>query len=447
MLSGDKADASSVVNDGAIKRVLGPAVAKLVNFIARGAHERDRSLYLVGGVVRDVILGSGKPDLDFVLESPAIEFAAALAGQFGGKLNTYPRFGTATWILDEVVAGKLSLPYDEIPHRIDFVTARSEQYIHATALPTVRPGDIEQDLERRDFSINALALQLSPKPQSGRLIDISGGLADLNAGLIRVLHDRSFVDDPTRILRAIRFSVRLGFAIESQTAQRMQSALPLLGRVSGPRLRNEIDLILREQHPAEALLRLQNIGALENILPDYRLSNQLPAILARCDEVCPPWAADAMDRRLLKWCLLFHDVGENDARSFCEQLKLTNAMIDSVVASARLRSEARQLKNPDMLPSQATQMLDNLPESAVHAAWLGAADEPTVQELLANYMIRWRYQRATISGNDLKTMGVPPGPIYRCILDQLRYAWIDGELASADEELKLLHRLLAAEQE
>ena len=336
MLSGDKADKSPVINDGAIECVLGPAVAKLVNFIARRAHERDRSLYLVGGVVRDVILGSGKPDLDFVLESPAIEFAAALAGQFGGKLNTYPRFGTATWILDEVVAGKLSLPYDEIPHRIDFVTARSEQYIHATALPTVRPGDIEQDLERRDFSINALALQLSPKPQSGRLIDISGGLADLNAGLIRVLHDRSFVDDPTRILRAIRFSVRLGFAIESQTAQRMQSALPLLGRVSGPRLRNEIDLILREQHPAEALLRLQNIGALENILPDYRLSNQLPAILARCDEVCPPWAADAMDRRLLKWCLLFHDVGENDARSFCEQFQLTNAMTDSVVASARL---------------------------------------------------------------------------------------------------------------
>src|SRR5262249_31707917 len=157
---------------------------------------------------------------------------------------------------------------------IDFAMARSEFYEYPTALPTVSSGTIEQDLHRRDFTINTLAVQVSPT--FGRVLDFYGGLSDLQAGLIRVLHDLSFEDDPTRILRAARFETRLGFQIEPHTAELIQTALPMLRRITGERVRNELLLLLREKQPERGLLALQSRGGLEAIHPAFKLDIRLP---------------------------------------------------------------------------------------------------------------------------------------------------------------------------
>ena len=230
-----------------IKRLLGEQTASLIDHIAQGAQERDLPLYLAGGVVRDLIMGQRKVsiDLDFVVEGDAISFAMSLAIKSGGSVQEYEPFGTATWTLDSSAGEKLKLAAGETPAHVDFACARSETYSHPAALPTVSPSDMQRDLLRRDFSVNALAIQLSPRERSGILLDRCGGGDDLKLGLIRALHPNSFVDDPTRILRAARYATRLEFAIEATTEQWMRAALPLLGRVSGQRLQNEIDLILR----------------------------------------------------------------------------------------------------------------------------------------------------------------------------------------------------------
>ena len=447
MSSAGKADAFPLAILGDIKRVFGPAVAELTRIIASQAQDRSLRLYLVGGMVRDLRLGGGKPDLDFALEADAIAFARAMAGQYGGRIASYQGFGTATWILDQRAADQLRLPYREIPHRIDFVRARSESYAYPTALPTVKPGQIEDDLRRRDFTINALALQLSPKPRGAGLIDISGGLKDLRAERIRALHNQSFVDDPTRIFRAIRFAIRLGFAVEKGTERWLRSALPFIGRLSGARLRNELDLILREERAGDMLLRLGGIGALEAIHPAFHISEQLPEILARAESADPPWKIDTNDAGALKWSLMLHSVGAENASALCERLHLSKAAAASVVECVRLIAADGALKAPEARPSQLSRKLAVAPESAIHAAWLLRIDEPVARERLANYMLRWRYQGASITGKELKALGLPPGPSYRRILERLRDAWIDGEIRDSRDERALLECLLQSEGE
>ena len=217
------------IDSSAISEILGAATAQLIDMIARRAQRKQQTLFLVGGVIRDLLLKRRNLDLDFVLESDAIRFVEALAADFGGAVQTHKPFGTATWTLDAKVAARLSLSPADLPDHLDFARARSESYACPGALPTVTPSSIDRDLWRRDFSLNTLALQLSPAQAAGKLLDVCGGLSDLRHKLIRVLHDESFVDDPTRILRAMRFARRYGFAIEPKTAELMRDAIPTLG--------------------------------------------------------------------------------------------------------------------------------------------------------------------------------------------------------------------------
>ena len=199
------------IDSGAISAILGAASARLIDLIAAQAQARNIELFLVGGVVRDLLLKRPNHDLDFVLVSDAIAFAEALAAQYGGALQTHKPFGTASWRLDAAMIARLGLPGDDLPGHIDFARARAETYASPAALPTVTPSGIERDLWRRDFSLNTLALQLSPASAAGKLLDVCGGLKDLERKRVRVLHDESFIDDPTRILRALRFARRYDF--------------------------------------------------------------------------------------------------------------------------------------------------------------------------------------------------------------------------------------------
>ncbi|MCY3978011.1 MAG: hypothetical protein OXG23_07915 [Chloroflexi bacterium] len=419
-----------------IKRLLGEQAASLIDHIAQGAQERDLPLYLAGGVVRDLIMGQRNVsiDLDFVVEGDAISFAMSLAIKSGGSVQEYEPFGTATWTLDSSAG--------ETPAHVDFACARSETYSHPAALPTVSPSDMQRDLLRRDFSVNALAIQLSPRERSGILLDRCGGGDDLKLGLIRALHQNSFVDDPTRILRAARYASRLDFVIEATTEEWMRAALSLLGRVSGQRLQNEIDLILREGRAGEVLLRLQKMGALAKIHPAFRVSSQLPELLERCNELRPPWPSNDINRQALRWIALFTEIDADEARSVCERLALRNKLTHSIVASARLAERISRLEDRSLRPSQVTKILDDFADTSLQAAWLLSVERPYAQDLIAAYATEWRQRRATTTGNDLKARGIAPGPHYRRILDRLRFAWIDGDARSVEEERQLLQKLL-----
>ena len=212
----------------------------IINIVGKIADELKVKAYIVGGPVRDKLLGIANYDLDFVVEGDGIKFAEALNKKLKGKLTTYRAFGTATI----EIKGK----------RIDIVTSRKETYKYSAAYPVVKPGAIKDDLFRRDFTINAMAISVNKK-NFGKLMDFYGGQKDLKKGVIRVLHDKSFMDDPTRIFRAVRFSVRFGFKIEPHTKKLMKEAVMdgLLGEVNAGRIRKEIELFLKEKNPKKCL--------------------------------------------------------------------------------------------------------------------------------------------------------------------------------------------------
>ncbi|MBE3117409.1 MAG: CCA tRNA nucleotidyltransferase, partial [Candidatus Atribacteria bacterium] len=240
----------SLVRAERLERTLPPDYLTLLHLVADEAAARGLPLYLVGGFVRDLLLGRSVKDFDLVVEGDAISLAKALAAQHGGRVTVHVRFGTAQWFL----------PDSDI-HALDFISTRSESYKHPAALPTVKPGMLIDDLRRRDFTINTLALRLDGD-HFGELRDDLGGLEDLQAGLVRVLHPVSFVDDPTRLFRAVRYELRYGFQIAPETLALIPDARLLINRLSAERVRHELDLILEEENAASMLKRLAELGIL-----------------------------------------------------------------------------------------------------------------------------------------------------------------------------------------
>ncbi|MDE2774336.1 MAG: hypothetical protein OXI77_00215 [Chloroflexota bacterium] len=437
--------ACSNINLSDMRLILGEHGAKFIELISYMAQKRNLALYIAGGFARDLLLNRGTLDLDFVLEGDAIGFARLLSKSFGGAVDIHKPFGTAKWILDTCVADSLSLAVGELPASIDFVMARSESYARPAALPAVAPADIESDLRRRDFSVNALAIQISPQIEPWPLVDFCDGIDDLKRGKIRALHDQSFVDDPTRILRALRYADRLGFELEADSSEWIEMALPYLARTTGQRLRNEIGLVLHETKAGETMLRLQELGALVNIHPAFRISSQLPELLTRCQKLSPPWSTAVGDMQTLSWIALMAGISSVEAQSLCERLALTNKLTQAITASARLREQICLLDDPDIRPSRVALLLDEFPDIALQANWLLAEEKPAAQALIAAYASDWRWRRPTITGDDLTAKGLAPGPLFRQILNRLRFAWIDCEICSAEDEAALLQRILEAE--
>jgi tRNA nucleotidyltransferase (CCA-adding enzyme) len=413
-----------------MESILGKPVAGLIERIAWQAQDAGVSLYMVGGSVRDLLLKRPNLDIDFVVEGNAIDFAHRLQKELGGQLSSYRPFGTATW----TPPGPNGLP-----DHLDFATARNEFYEHPTALPTVYSGSIKLDLLRRDFTINTLAVQVSPAAAFGRVLDFYGGLNDLQAGIIRALHSLSFVDDPTRILRAARFESRLGFQIEPRTAELIQTALPMLRRITGERVRNEMTLLLRENQPERGLLALQSRGALEAIHPAFRLDSRLSAQFERARNMSPPWPMEAPEPADLYWHILACGIPMASLADWCERLLFGKTMGDSLGDAARFE------QNPDELrltrPSQIVARLDGISEVALLTVWL-IIEADGIRANIRRYAAEWRHVRASTTGHTLRELGMKPGPCYRLILERLRDARLDGEVTSDAEENRLLQALI-----
>ncbi len=431
-----------------LERALPPERLLLLRAVIAAAAEQNAALYIVGGFVRDLLLERPSLDFDLVVEGDAIALAKALARRYGGRVTGHSRFGTAKWFLhDGFKAAELGLSSGTaLPEFLDFITARTEFYERPTALPTVERGSIKLDLHRRDFTINTLALRLDGR-HYGELLDYWGGLADLRAGLVRVLHSLSFVDDPTRMLRAVRFEQRFGFRIEARTLQLMDEARPLLERLSPERVGHEIDLILDEPAAASMLARLDELGLLKAIHAALPWDDALKALLVSALDQPPPaeWGAlpdlrSVPRRRALGYLLWLSGLPPAQIHAVCTRLRLAISLRAALLAAHDLRANLPALQ--EARPSAVVARLEEVPPLAVFAVWLAAAPEERLP--LENYLARWRHVHPTVSGHTLQARGLTPGPSFRKILRRLRDAWLDGDVKNEQEEQTLLEKLLAA---
>ncbi len=431
-----------------LERALPDSVLALLRLVADEAEEQDAALYIVGGFVRDLLLGAPSVDFDLVVEGDAIRLARSLTEKYEGRMSSHRRFGTAKWRLDLLAPHLLhALKYEvleanDIPTNLDLVSARTEFYRHPTALPSVVQGSIKLDLHRRDFSINTLALRLDGR-HYGELMDHWGGVRDLREGLIRVLHSLSFVDDPTRMLRAVRLEQRLGFAIESHTMELLKEALPLLDRVSGDRIRHELESIFHEAQRIAIMRRLNDLGLLAAIHPALTWNEKIEEAFLLEEQFHPPdtWRLESPpSKEFLYYAFMNLWLIEEDVRSICRRLHFSAPLRNGILHANRLVSALLQL-SPNALPSALTERMEQVREEALVVVWLGMKDDPSCRQAIEQYLSQWRYITPITTGDSLRKMDLPPGPAYRRILHALRTAWLDGLIANAEDERKLLAEL------
>lgn len=403
-----------------------PPVQNLISNIASLASELTIPCYLVGGVVRDLLLShpTHDSDIDFVFEGDAIKFGESLVKKYGGKLTHHPKFHTAIWHLPQTFDLRLST--------IDLITARKESYEHAGALPTVTPSSIDDDLHRRDFPINSMAIRLDGEHFS-QLLDPLNGEVDLENKIIRILHEKSFLDDPTRIFRAIRYETRYSFNLESSTLNLINpESLTILSKLSGERIRNELDLILDEEKVSQIILRIAKLNVLKAIhskLPEFKESyTDFLEMDSRLDIPA--------DRRTMGYMLWFMDLPEEEVFSICNRLDFSNELTLAVWSAAQLKWSLPHLT--DSKPSIWAYALEKLPLLSIYAVYL-----VTNEDSLLSYISIWRHVKPHTTGEDLKSRGLVPGPKFREILSQLRTAWLDGDVSSKKEEEVLLEKLIA----
>jgi tRNA nucleotidyltransferase (CCA-adding enzyme) len=379
--------------------------------------------YVVGGFVRDLLLRRPVNDLDVIVEGDAIQLGKALVKKFGGKLTRHDAFHTAIW--------RLPSTFDLRPSTLDLITARKETYERPGALPTVTPATIDDDLLRRDFTINAMAVRLDGD-HFGELLDPLDGRSDLEQGRIRVLHPRSFVDDPTRIFRAVRYEGRYSFAIEPSTLERIDpESLKALSSLSGERLRHELDLILVEENAVQILLRVAGVGVLDAIHPRFPAFNPDDAEFLEMDNGLDIPA----DRIGMGYMLWFMDLSEDEVFSVARRLDFTNELTLSVWAAAQLKRSLPHLVESQ--PSVWTYALEKLPLLSIYAVYLVSREKA-----LLDYLSIWRHIKPHTTGDDLIARGLPPGPRYGEILTRLRAAWLDGEVKDKEQELQLLDSMI-----
>ncbi|GAB4568855.1 MAG: CBS domain-containing protein [Anaerolineae bacterium] len=407
---------------------------ELLREAGRVARDLGYSLYAVGGFVRDLLLGIRNLDLDLVIEGDAIRLARELARVRGGRVRSHERFGTAKWILPQELADACQVP------ALDFVTARTEFYEHPTALPTVEQSSIKQDLHRRDFTINTLAIRLDPE-HWGELLDFYGGERDLQEGVIRVLHSLSFIEDPTRILRAVRFEQRLGFRIEPRTEELIGSALEMLGRVTGERIRHELILILREPEPERAIARLAELGALPHI---HRALQYDTWIRERFRQLRSELEVHPVSEDIdaLYFALWLYRVSPEEQEGVIARLRLL-ARTQRVIRDARqLRVQEARLIQNHLPPSQIYRILQPASDGA-RLVFRVATDSWLVRQRLDLFDRQLKGVTTELTGHDLKAMGLKPGPVFRRILDALLDARLDGRVRDREGELALARKLAA----
>jgi tRNA nucleotidyltransferase (CCA-adding enzyme) len=384
-------------------------------------------VYLVGGTVRDILLGERGFDVDIAVEGDAIALAEALAEALGGRVRPHDKFGTAVVLFGE-------------GQRVDVVTARTEFYDAPAALPTVEHATIREDLFRRDFTINAMAVSLRGD-DFGRLVDPFGGRRDLEAGRLRVLHNLSFIDDPTRIFRAVRYEARYGFAMDEHTARLARGCIEmgLVGDLSSARLRDELIAVLEEPEPGRALRRLGELGADRAIHPHLAADDAGVRLFKRLLELRRRYAPDVPAWRL-GLIVLARRLPSDEVYGWLERLKVRRRDAERIAAAVTVGPRlVERVQANDAEPADVVRLLEPFaPDAPLYA--LALAD----LEPLRRFFQSLRDVRLDITGADLAELGVGESPRVGEILGELRRRKLNGELDGRDSELAAARELIAA---
>lgn len=416
----------SSLNADALSACLEEGQRRVFEAVRRLALETGVAVYLVGGPVRDALLSAPVLDLDFAVEGDAPALARQLSEGLNGRVTIHERFGTAT-----VSAQRI---------RADLVTARRESYPSPGQLPLVTPGSINDDLARRDFSVNAMAFPLSPS--DGFLIDPLGGFDDLRAGVVRTLHRRSFVDDPTRMVRAVRYEQRFGFTIHKSTLDDMSEAVSAghMDVVSGDRWRHELERILDEDDPVAPLQRAVQLGLMEGIHPAF--SKLLMDEDSGLRKVVSLASSDDKTEPDVCFAALFSPLSGANAEGVIQRLRLPERQAALARDTIELRESEARIRAASGRPSELARTLAGV-DPAAASAWAELSSDKVVANALRQYVSDLRFVKPELSGAELLQMGVVEGPEIGRVLGRLRDARLDGMVVSKEEEVSLARGLLA----
>jgi len=439
-----------------VEQRLPPEQLTLLREVGEIGDELGFAVYLVGGCVRDILLGEQNLDTDIMVDALSLcgdlhdagsgsgRNAIALASEFarrrGGRLIRHERFGTAVVILPD-------------GQKVDFATARTEFYQFPAALPEVEFSSIQEDLYRRDFTINAMAIKLNPS-NFGELWDFFGGRSDLEAGIVRVLHNLSFVEDPTRIIRAVRLEQRYGFKMDRHTEALISQAvdIEMFSRLTRERMRDELILLLEEPHPIDAIHRMAHLNILNHLHPRLRFDEDVLSLLHRVEEelrlfdhycaTTPPGSAQAT-RAISRWTLFFlpliTDLALAEVKALAQDLKLTTestAILTSAVIDLPVVFERLSRQPP---PSEVRAMLLPIP---LETLLFGAArvGNEVVRQLIRRFIYQWREEKPDINGRMLIEKGVKPGPRLGRALEAALAAKLNGNVSSIEEQMEVALR-------
>jgi len=417
-----------------LKERLGQELLSILERISQVAIKSGVSVYMVGGFVRDLLLNVANKDIDIVVEGDGIEFASLLMDEFGGRVKSHEKFGTSVVILPD-------------ENRIDVATARLEYYDHPAALPTIEKSSVKSDLYRRDFTINSIAVKLNGDGAFS-LMDFFNGERDLKNKEIDVLHNLSFVEDPCRLFRSVRFEQRFGFRISKQTEVLMKGAIKkkLVDFLSGTRLLNEIILILKEKNPLSYILRMKELALLQLISPQM-LSNPADMPALEKIEALVAWAAAvSLPEEPEIWYVyflgIFYSLNEDSFSQVIDRLQVPAQLKKSLKQDRVACKEGlTHLENDiDWKPEKIYDLFSNFSvEAIIYFLAVSATDRAN---RYANIYFTQYYERAKLllTGDDLLKMGMEPGPVFQSVFKALRQAHIKGEIETREEEVALVRK-------
>jgi len=423
-------------------------VVAILRDAGKVANELGYKAYVVGGFVRDLILRYENLDIDVVIEGDGIAFANAFAKRFGCKVKSHERFGTAVVIFPD-------------GFKIDIATARLEYYEKPGALPTVELSSLKLDLYRRDFTINTLAAALNPR-SFGELIDFFGAQRDIREKTIRVLHNLSFVEDPTRVFRAIRFEQRYGFVMAKHTQSLIKNAvkLNLLQRISGERLLNELKAILEEENFLRAINRIKEFALIKYIHPDIHLDAEEMSLLERARDVLSWYQLLYMEEKIEAWLVLFlaiiDQLQDDDVMKIKKGLAIAGkhrvnileARADAKTALNMLQMKLAHgsIKQGKVLKSsEVYNILKPIPMEDILYIMAKTKSDDT-KKTISNFITHLKACKTLLHGDDLKRLGVPEGPIYSEILSLLLEKRLDDKIKTKADEEKMVKELVAKSQ-
>ncbi len=416
-----------------LRHTLSREVVQLLQTIGEVALGCGATAYVVGGFVRDLLLGVENLDIDIVIEGDGIDFAKKLAAHLKGKIRTHEKFSTAVVVLPDGL-------------KIDIATARLEYYEHPAAMPKVESSSIKLDLYRRDFTINAMAIHLNPD-RFGILVDFFNSQNDLKDRMIRILHNLSFVEDPTRIFRAIRFEQRMGFSLGKHTEKQIKNSvrLGLFDAEMGQRFFQELKMILSEKDPLPAIRRLDHFKLFTFLHPRLKMTSRGKQILREARHAVSWYKLLYLDTKLYLWIVYFlaltarlktKDVGE-----MCRLLEIPERYSQIIINERVVADRAVRLldKSDDLKPSRIYKALRELRHEGLLFA-MACCRNKSGQMAISTYVTKLSHISNQLQGNDLIEMGYKPGPLFNTILQRLLMATLDGICTSREEEVALLKK-------